>query len=44
MSLNEIINEIIEYQHYRGETDTDFIEYYFKIHHPIYNIYYKRYE
>lgn len=40
----QIIKEVIDYQCFRGEMDMNFIEYYFKIHHPIYNIYYKRFE
>jgi len=40
----QVIKEVIDYQYLRGEMDMNFIEYYFTIHHPIYNIYYKRYE
>jgi len=42
MSLYHIIQEVLDYQIYRGESDTNFVKYYFTIHHPIYNGYYER--
>jgi hypothetical protein len=37
---SSLIQEVIDYQYYRGEHPVSFIEYYFKVHHPIYNQYY----
>ena len=39
---SSLIQEVIDYQYYRGEHPMSFIEYYFKFHHPIYNQYYAR--
>ena len=41
MDLNNIIQEVIDYQIYRGKDDVPFVKYYFSVHHPIYNQYYK---
>ncbi len=37
---SRLIQEVIDYQFYRGEHPMSFVEYYFKVHHPIYNVYY----
>ncbi len=38
---SRLIQEVIDYQYYRGEHPMSFVEYYFKVHHPIYNEYYR---
>ena len=37
---SKLIQEVIDYQYYRGEHPMSFVKYYFKVHHPIYNEYY----
>ncbi len=37
---SSLIQEVTEYQYYRGEHPMSFVEYYFKVHHPMYNEYY----
>jgi hypothetical protein len=39
---SSLIEEVIDYQYYRGEHPMSFVEYYFKVHHPIYNEYYAK--
>ncbi len=41
MNLNNIIQEVIDYQTFRGlDSEMSFTQYYFTIHHPLYNGYY----